>query len=167
MNSELKQRVRTVNGLVCHKAVAKQDIKHIVKVVQNLDSLHGVWDEGEEDDNFTGRRSYGDDANSEAADTNPEERKEVGKEFLSTSSQSSLISYLLSSLSPLSSLSIKRSFTDDMFFWEIDEQVARSWVVKDATTFPTLNRRGRCFKIRRRLEWVKLLFVLPCSTTFT
>ena len=49
MNSELKQRVRPVNGLTVHKAVAKQDIKHAAKIIQNLDNRFGIWDDLPED----------------------------------------------------------------------------------------------------------------------
>lgn len=46
MNSDLKQRLRGVNGLTCHKTVSKNDVQSIVKIIQYLDALYGVWEDG-------------------------------------------------------------------------------------------------------------------------
>jgi len=43
VNRDLRQRVRPVNGLAVHNQVAKQDIKYAAKIVQNFDSLWGLW----------------------------------------------------------------------------------------------------------------------------
>ena len=48
MNRELKQRVRPVNGIVAHRPVAKADIKHAAKIIQNLDHKWNIWDESDE-----------------------------------------------------------------------------------------------------------------------
>lgn len=48
VNRELKQRVRPVNGIVAHRPVAKADIKHAAKIIQNLDHKWNIWDESDE-----------------------------------------------------------------------------------------------------------------------
>ena len=52
VNRELKQRVRPINGIVAHKQVAKQDIKHCAKIIQAFDEKWRLWedDEGEKKD---------------------------------------------------------------------------------------------------------------------
>ena len=48
VNRELKQRVRPVNGIVAHRPVAKADIKHAAKIIQNLDHKWNIWEENDE-----------------------------------------------------------------------------------------------------------------------
>lgn len=49
VNRELKQRIRPVNGVASDKQVAKADIKHLAKIVQNFDKRWNLWeDENEE-----------------------------------------------------------------------------------------------------------------------
>ena len=48
VNRELKQRVRPVNGIVAHRPVAKADIKHAAKIIQNLDHKWNIWDDNDE-----------------------------------------------------------------------------------------------------------------------
>lgn len=43
VNREIKQRVRVINGLAVHRQVAKHDIKHAAKIIQNLDSRWKMW----------------------------------------------------------------------------------------------------------------------------
>lgn len=43
VNRELRQRVRPVNGLTVHKTVARQDIKHAAKIIQQLDDRWQLW----------------------------------------------------------------------------------------------------------------------------
>ena len=49
LNRELKQRVRPVNGLTVHKAVARNDIKLAARIIQNLDRKWGLWVDQEEE----------------------------------------------------------------------------------------------------------------------
>ena len=49
VNRELQQRVRPVNGVTAHKTVSKQDVKHIAKIVQNMDKRSGLWQEPSEE----------------------------------------------------------------------------------------------------------------------
>ena len=42
VNRELKQRVRPIAGMTCHRPVVKADIKHAAKIVQNLDKKTGL-----------------------------------------------------------------------------------------------------------------------------
>ena len=49
VNRELKQRVRPVNGIVAHRPVAKADIKHAAKIIQNLDHKWNIWDDEKQD----------------------------------------------------------------------------------------------------------------------
>ena len=49
VNRELKQRVRPVNGITAHKQVIKADIKHAAKIVQNLDTKWGLWEDTEDE----------------------------------------------------------------------------------------------------------------------
>jgi len=43
VNRELKQRIRPVNGLTVHRSVAKQDIRHVARVIHVLDSRWNIW----------------------------------------------------------------------------------------------------------------------------
>lgn len=43
VNREIKQRIRPINGLAVHRQVAKQDIKHAAKIIQNLDTRWKMW----------------------------------------------------------------------------------------------------------------------------
>ena len=47
VNRELKQRVRPIAGMTCHRPIVKADIKHAAKIVQNLDEKTGLWEEKE------------------------------------------------------------------------------------------------------------------------
>ena len=49
VNKELQQRVRPVNGVTAHRSVAKADIKHCAKIVQNFDERWNLWVESEEE----------------------------------------------------------------------------------------------------------------------
>ena len=49
VNRELKQRVRPINGQVAHRFIAKTDVKHAAKIIQNMDARCNMWDETEED----------------------------------------------------------------------------------------------------------------------
>ena len=49
LNRELKQRVRPVNGLTVHKAVARNDIRLAARIIQNLDRKWGLWVDQEEE----------------------------------------------------------------------------------------------------------------------
>ena len=49
VNRELKQRIRPINGITAHTQVAKQDIKHAAKVIQNLDAKINMWDDTDEE----------------------------------------------------------------------------------------------------------------------
>lgn len=44
VNRELKQRVRPVSGFTVHRPVAKQDVKHVAKIIQLLDNRWKIWD---------------------------------------------------------------------------------------------------------------------------
>ena len=43
VNSELKQRVRSVSGLTVHRPVMKQDVKLAAKLIQILDRRWSLW----------------------------------------------------------------------------------------------------------------------------
>ena len=45
VNRELKQRIRPVNGISADRQVAKADIKHLAKIVQNFDKRWDLWEE--------------------------------------------------------------------------------------------------------------------------
>lgn len=45
VNRELKQRVRPVSGFTVHRPVAKQDVKHVAKIIQLLDNRWKIWDD--------------------------------------------------------------------------------------------------------------------------
>lgn len=49
LNRELKQRVRPVNGLTVHKAVARNDIKLAARIIQNLDRKWFLWNDKNEE----------------------------------------------------------------------------------------------------------------------
>ena len=49
VNKELQQRVRPINGVTSHRSVAKSDIKHCAKIVQNFDKRWNLWVESEEE----------------------------------------------------------------------------------------------------------------------
>ncbi len=49
VNRELKQRVRPINAITNHKTVAKADIKHAAKIVQNFDNRWKIWDDQDSD----------------------------------------------------------------------------------------------------------------------
>ncbi|KAI0238154.1 Serrate RNA effector molecule-like protein, partial [Lamellibrachia satsuma] len=59
VNRELKQRVRPVNGIVAHRPVAKADIKHAAKIIQNLDHKWNIWDESDEKQDKEKQMSFG------------------------------------------------------------------------------------------------------------
>ena len=43
VNSELKQRVRTISGLTLHRPVMKQDVKLAARLIQSLDGRWSLW----------------------------------------------------------------------------------------------------------------------------
>jgi len=43
VNSELKQRVRSVSGLTVHRPVMRQDVKLAAKLIQMLDERWSLW----------------------------------------------------------------------------------------------------------------------------
>ena len=43
VNRELKQRVRSVNGLTVHRPVTKQDVKLAAKLIQTFDDRWKLW----------------------------------------------------------------------------------------------------------------------------
>ncbi|XP_031784780.1 serrate RNA effector molecule homolog isoform X3 [Nasonia vitripennis] len=43
VNRDLSRRVRTVNGITCHKQIVRNDIKLSAKIVHNLDNRSGLW----------------------------------------------------------------------------------------------------------------------------
>nr|CAG4651738.1 EOG090X04A7 [Triops cancriformis] len=45
VNRDLSRRIRTVNGITCHKNVVRNDIRLAARIVQNLDSRWGLWEE--------------------------------------------------------------------------------------------------------------------------
>ena len=47
VNRELKQRVRPIAFMTCHRPVVKADIKHATNIMQNLDKKTGLWEEKE------------------------------------------------------------------------------------------------------------------------
>lgn len=49
MNRELKQRVRPVNGISAHKQIVRADVKQAARIIQNLDSKWGMWEDPEEE----------------------------------------------------------------------------------------------------------------------
>lgn len=49
MNRDLSRRIRTVNGVTCHKQVVRNDIKLSAKIVHNLDQRLGLWVEDKKD----------------------------------------------------------------------------------------------------------------------
>lgn len=51
VNRDLSRRIRTVNGLTSHKQIVRHDIKLSAKIVHNLDSRVGLWNEEKRDDN--------------------------------------------------------------------------------------------------------------------
>ncbi|CAD1479636.1 unnamed protein product, partial [Heterotrigona itama] len=51
VNRDLSRRIRTVNGLTSHKQIVRHDIKLSAKIVHNLDSRVGLWNDEKKDDN--------------------------------------------------------------------------------------------------------------------
>ncbi|XP_056018570.1 serrate RNA effector molecule homolog isoform X3 [Ostrea edulis] len=49
LNRELKQRVRPVNGISAHKQIVRADVKQAARIIQNLDSKWGMWEDPEEE----------------------------------------------------------------------------------------------------------------------
>nr|CAG4643871.1 EOG090X04A7 [Lepidurus arcticus] len=49
VNRDLSRRIRTVNGITCHKNVVRNDIRLAARIVQNLDSRWGLWDDASKD----------------------------------------------------------------------------------------------------------------------
>nr|CAG4640777.1 EOG090X04A7 [Eulimnadia texana] len=49
VNRDLSRRIRTVNGITCHKQVIRNDIRIAAKIIQNLDSRWGLWGTGSKD----------------------------------------------------------------------------------------------------------------------
>jgi hypothetical protein len=45
VNRELKQRVRPVNSVSADRQVAKADIKHLARIVQNFDKRWKLWED--------------------------------------------------------------------------------------------------------------------------
>lgn len=43
VNRDLSRRIRTVNGITCHKQIVRNDIKLSAKIVHNLDNRSGLW----------------------------------------------------------------------------------------------------------------------------
>nr|CAG4638378.1 EOG090X04A7 [Cyclestheria hislopi] len=43
VNRDLSRRIRTVNGITCHKQVVRNDIRLAAKIIQNLDCRAGLW----------------------------------------------------------------------------------------------------------------------------
>ena len=48
VNRDLSRRIRAINGITSHKQIVRHDIKLSAKIVHNLDSRVGLWDEKKE-----------------------------------------------------------------------------------------------------------------------
>ena len=48
MNRDLSRRIRTVNGITSHKTVVRNDIRLAARIIQNLDSRFGLWQNKDE-----------------------------------------------------------------------------------------------------------------------
>ncbi|CAF3617744.1 unnamed protein product [Rotaria sordida] len=51
INRELKNRVRTINGIAHHKIIVRNDIRLITKIVKQLDERWNIWESNENDHN--------------------------------------------------------------------------------------------------------------------
>ncbi|KAK2704796.1 serrate RNA effector molecule homolog isoform X2 [Artemia franciscana] len=48
VNRDLSRRIRTVNGITSHKTVVRNDIRLAARIIQNLDSRFGLWQNKDE-----------------------------------------------------------------------------------------------------------------------
>jgi hypothetical protein len=44
INRELKNRIRTINGIGQHKTIVRNDLRLITKIIQQLDSRWNIWE---------------------------------------------------------------------------------------------------------------------------
>lgn len=71
VNRDLSRRIRTVNGITSHKQIVRNDIKLSAKIVHNLDSRVGLWNDEKKESSKDGDNSK---ENSTAANVNDVEQ---------------------------------------------------------------------------------------------
>ena len=49
LNRELKNRIRTINGIGQHKTIVRNDLRLITKIIKQMDERWNVWDTNDHD----------------------------------------------------------------------------------------------------------------------
>lgn len=49
LNRELKNRIRTINGIAHHKTIVRNDLRLITKIIKQLDERWNIWEANEND----------------------------------------------------------------------------------------------------------------------
>lgn len=59
VNRDLLRRIRQVNGITSHKQIVRNDIKLSAKIVHNLDTKLGLWNDDKKNDNKSDKKKEG------------------------------------------------------------------------------------------------------------